>query len=106
MAVMISVTLGGVPIDVADELGARLGTVGEAGPTGLVAHCVQPVEEDALRIIDIWMSEADHDAFDDATDPPAVLRSILEEHGLAPPRFISRELVEVHNVICGPISMD
>lgn len=98
---MISLTLGGVPVDVFDQINEELGAIKDP-PRGLIVHLAYPVGGDAVRVVDVWMSEEAHDAFDDANDPPAVLAKILRERGLDPPRLIGREVVEIHSLLRGP----
>ena len=42
-------------------------------PIGLFVHFVHAVDEDCVRIVDVWESVAAHDAYDEPRDPPAVL---------------------------------
>lgn len=100
VAIMIHVNLRQVPIDVFDEVNQEIGAM-ENPPAGLVAHFVHPVGADGVRIVDVWMSEDDHDAFDAANDPPGVMARLLQQRGLAPPEFVSREVIEIGSLVIG-----
>jgi hypothetical protein len=100
MAIMIHVNLRKVPIDVFDEVNQELGAI-ENPPAGLVVHFAHPVGEDGVRIVDVWMSEDDHDAFDAANDPPAVMARLLRQRGLDPPEFVSRDVIEIRGLVTG-----
>ena len=97
---MIHVNLRNVPIDVFDEVNQELGAI-ENPPAGLVVHFVHPVAGDGVRIVDVWMSEDDHDAFDAANDPPGVMARLLRQRGLGPPEFVSREVIEIGGLVTG-----
>ena len=75
-AIMVTVTLRNVPVEVFDKINRELGAV-DNPLSGLVVHFVHPVGSDAVRIIDVWMSEDVHDAYDEAHDPPGALARIL-----------------------------
>lgn len=100
MAIMVTVTLRGVPVDAFDEVNAELDPVGDP-PVGLYVHLVHAVDEDCVRIVDVWESEAAHDAYDEPRDPPAVLARVLARRGLARPELVGREVVEVHALVTG-----
>ena len=100
MAIMIHVNLRNVPIDVFDEVNQEIGAI-ENPPAGLVVHFVHPVGADGVRIVDVWMSEGDHDAFDAANDPPGVMAGLLRQRGLDPPEFVSREVIEIGGLVTG-----
>ena len=97
MAIMISLTLEGVPIDADEEVNRRLG-VYQNPPAGLIVHFAYQVG-DAVRIVTIWADEQSHDAFDEVNDPPRVLAGVLAERGLQPPRLVSREVVEIQALV-------
>ncbi len=97
---MIHVNLRNVPIEVFDEVNQEIGAV-ENPPAGLVAHFVHPVGTDGVRIVDVWMSEDDHDAFDAANNPPGVMAGLLRQRGLGPPEFVSREVIEIGALVTG-----
>ncbi len=101
MAIMINVNLRNVPIDVFDEVNQELGAI-ENPPAGLVAHFVHAIGEDGVRIVDVWMSEDDHNAFDDANDPPGVMARLLRQRGLGPPELVSRDVIEIAGLVTGP----
>jgi len=103
MAIMISLTLGGVPVDVFDQINEELGAFNNP-PAGLIVHLAYSVEVDVVRVFDVWTSEEMHDAFDSSYDPPAALARILHERGLDPPRLIGREVVEIQSLLRGPTS--
>jgi len=98
---MTNVDLRNVPIDVFDEINRELNAL-ENPPAGLVAHFVHPVGAGGVRIVNIWMSEDDHNAFDDANDPPGVLARLLRQRGLGPPELVSSELIEIRGLVIGP----
>src|ERR1700729_946306 len=100
MAIMIHVNLRKVPIDVFDEVNQELGAT-ENPPAGLVVHFAHPVGEVGVRIVDVWMSEDDHDAFDAANDPPALMARLLRRRGLDPPEFVSRDVIEIQGLATG-----
>ena len=93
MAIVISLTLKGVPTDAFDEVNAEL-RQDENPPPGLIVHLVHAVGADAVRVLDVWESEEAHDAFDDANHPPAVLAEVLARRGLGRPELIGREVFE------------
>jgi hypothetical protein len=97
MAIVISLTLAGVPIDAVEEVNRRLGAY-QHQPAGLIVHFAYPVGN-AVRIVDVWADEQAHDAFDDVNDPPRVLAAVLAERGLQPPRLISREMAEIQALV-------
>jgi hypothetical protein len=101
MAIMISLTLEGVPVETAEEVNRRLGVYQHA-PAGLIVHFAYQVP-DALRLVTIWADEQAHDAFDEVNDPPRVLAGVLAERGLQPPRLVSREVVEIQALVL-PVS--
>ncbi len=103
MAIMITLTLGGVPVDVFDQINEELGAFTNP-PAGLIVHLAYSVDVDAVRVVDVWLSEEEHDAFDNSYDPPAALARILRERGLEPPRLMGREVVEIESLLLGPIS--
>jgi heme-degrading monooxygenase HmoA len=105
MAIMITLTLGNVPIDVFEQINRELGAV-ENPPSGLVVHLAHPFGDDAVRVIDVWESEEDHDAFDDVMDPPGALRRLLTQRGIGPPQLIGREVVEVSALLRGPATQN
>ena len=76
MAIMISLTLGGVPVDVFDQINEELGAY-KNPPAGLVVHLAYSVDVDVVRVVDVWLSEEMHDAFDGSCDPPAALAELL-----------------------------
>ena len=100
MPIMINVTLRGVPIEVFDEVNREVLGSG-APPTGLVAHFVHNVGDGDVRVVDVWMSEEDHDAHDDAVDPPEALARVLKRRGLGPAQLVGREIVEVVSLVRG-----
>ena len=100
VAIMIHVDLRNVPIDVFDEVNQEIGAI-ENPPAGLVVHFAHPVGADGVRIVDVWMSEGDHDAFDAANDPPGVMARLLQHAVLAPPIFVSREVIEIGGLVTG-----
>jgi len=100
MPIMVSVTLRGVPIELFDEVNKEVMASGHPA-TGLVAVFEHPVGDGDVRMVQIWMSEADHDVFDKVVDPPATLRRVLERHGLGPPQLVSREMIEVVSLVRG-----
>jgi hypothetical protein len=97
MAIMISLTLEGVPIDAVEELNRRLG-VYEHPPAGVIVHFAYQVG-DAVRIVNLWADEQAHEAFDELHDPPRVLAQVLAERGLQPPTLASREVAEVQALV-------
>jgi hypothetical protein len=101
MAIMINLTLGGVPVDVFDQINEELGAINNP-PAGLIVHLAYSADADVVRVVDVWLSEDLHDAFDASCDPPAVLARILRERGLGPPRLIGREVVEIQSLLRGP----
>jgi hypothetical protein len=103
VAIVISLTLKGVPTDAFDEVNAELGQV-ENPPQGLIVHLVHAVEADVVRVLDVWESEEAHDAFDSAYDPPAVLGKILARRGLGRPQLIGRDVFEAHALIKGRLT--
>ena len=100
MAIVISLTLKGVPADAFDEVNAELGQL-ENPPRGLIVHLAHAMEADLVRVLDVWESEEAHDAFDAAYDPPAVLGQILARRGIGRPQLISRSVFEAHALIKG-----
>jgi len=100
MAIMVSLTLRNVPIELFEEVNRELGA-SENPPKGLIVHFVHPVDTDGVRIVDVWASEQAHDAFDDDTDPPGALAGLLRKQGLGPPQFVSRDVVEVQALVVG-----
>jgi hypothetical protein len=101
MAIMISLTLGGVPVDVFDQINEEL-DAHKHPPAGLVVHLAYAIDIDVVRVVDVWLSEEMHDAFDSSYDPPAALARILRQRGLGPPRLIGREVVEIQSLLRGP----
>ena len=63
MAIMVTLTLGGVPVDVFDQINEELGAFTNP-PAGLIVHLVYSVDVDAVRVVDVWLSEEEHDAFE------------------------------------------
>lgn len=100
MAIMINVNLRNVPIDVFDEVNEELGAI-ENPPAGLVVHFVHQLGADGVRIVDVWMSEGDHDAYDAQNDPPGTMAKLLRQRGLGPPEFVSREVVDIGGLVTG-----
>ncbi|MFN2460545.1 MAG: hypothetical protein ABR591_07650 [Candidatus Velthaea sp.] len=84
-----------VPIDRAlyEEIANE---VGNETPKGMIAHLVFEIEG-GLRFIDVWDTEADHDAFIEARVQPA-RRFIMERHGVMQPSqpLDTKELTCVH----------
>jgi hypothetical protein len=97
VAIMISLTLEGVPVEAAEEVNRRL-DVYQHPPAGVIVHFAYQVG-DAIRIVTIWTDERAHDAFDEVNDPPRVLAGVLAERGLEPPRLVSREVVEIQALV-------
>jgi hypothetical protein len=102
MAIMVTVTLRGVPADAFEEVNTELDAVGDP-PIGLFVHFVHAVGEDCVRIVDVWESEAAHDAYDEPRDPPAVLAKVLARRGLPRPELLGREVVDVTALITGRV---
>jgi hypothetical protein len=97
---MVTVTLRGVTADAFDEVNAELDAVREP-PVGLYVHFVHAIGEDCVRIVDVWESEAAHDAYDEPRNPPAVLAKVLARRGLSPPELVSREVFSIQALITG-----
>jgi hypothetical protein len=57
--------------------------IGDEAPKGLVAHLVLR-QDDGLRYIDVWDSQADWDRFREERVDPAV-RKMMAAHGITPP---------------------
>lgn len=100
MAIMVTVTLRGVPADAFDDVNAELDALHDP-PIGLFVHFVHAVDEDCVRIVDVWESVAAHDAYDEPRDPPAVLTRVLMRRGLPRPELVAREVVDIHALITG-----
>jgi hypothetical protein len=100
IAIMTSVTLRKVDINVFDEINRVLGAV-DHPPSGLIVHFAYALSADAVRIIDVWQSEDAHDAYDTVHDPPGALARLHAERGLGSPLFVSREVVEIRALIRG-----
>jgi heme-degrading monooxygenase HmoA len=100
MAIVISLTLRGVPADAFEEVNAKLGQ-DESPPQGLIVHLVHAVDADTVRVLDVWESEEAHDAFDNAHNPPAVLAQVLARRGLVTPQLIARDVFVAEALVRG-----
>jgi hypothetical protein len=102
VAIMVTVTLRGVPADAFDEVNAELDPVRDP-PVGLYIHFVHEIGEDCVRIVDVWESEAAHDAYDEPRNPPGVLAEVLARRGLPPPELVSREVLDIQALVTGRV---
>lgn len=105
MAIMVTVTLRGVPADAFEDVNAELDARRDP-PVGLYVHFVHAVGDDCVRIVDVWESEAAHDAYDEPRDPPAVLAKTLARRGLPPPELVSREVIGIQALITGRVDYE
>jgi hypothetical protein len=68
--------------------------IGDEFPKGLIVHLAVRQEE-GLRYIDVWDTEADWDRFRDERVNPAV-RAMMAAHGITPPTTpLPQQLLEV-----------
>jgi hypothetical protein len=102
VAIMVTVTLRGVAADAFDEVSAELDALRDP-PIGLYVHFVHAVGDDCVRIVDVWESEAAHDAYDEPRNPPAVLAKTLARRGLSPPVLVSREVTGIQALVIGRV---
>jgi heme-degrading monooxygenase HmoA len=100
MAIVINLTLKGVPADAFEEVNAEL-RQDENPPQGLIVHLVHPADADTVRVLDVWESEEAHDAFDNANNPPAVLAQVLARRGLGRPQLVGRDVFEAQALVRG-----
>ena len=87
-----------VPLAMIEEVSAHMGVV-DNPPDGLIVH-VATEEAGGTRILDIWESQADYEAFAATRLGPAV-QTVAAAHGMDPSEGEAPTFTEAFDVVRG-----
>jgi hypothetical protein len=69
-------------------------------PAGMIVHTAIDLGEGGIRIVDVWESQQDFEAFRDQRLLPAI-QAVLSEKGIEPQGPPNYEFSEIHHLVKG-----